>query len=179
MITVTNLAIQFGKRILYKDVNIKFTPGNIYGVIGANGAGKSTLLKAISGELEPNKGTVELGPGERLSVLDQDCPLFRGFEPDSQIWMSHGDSITAIPQEWRKVGSTGSVQYAAFEGSFDANGKTVATDSDAVTNKAWGVQFHPEEAVRQHIYEIPTANQFMQLYEGVSYFRALINHCKK
>ena len=63
MITVTNLAIQFGKRTLYKDVNIKFTAGNIYGVIGANGAGKSTLLKAISGELEPNKGTIELAPG--------------------------------------------------------------------------------------------------------------------
>ena len=72
MITVTNLAIQFGKRVLYKDVNIKFTNGNIYGVIGANGAGKSTLLRAISGDLEPNKGTVEMGPGERLSVLEQD-----------------------------------------------------------------------------------------------------------
>ena len=72
MISVSNLAIQFGKRVLYKDVNMKFTNGNIYGVIGANGAGKSTLLKAISGELEPNKGTVELGPGERLSVLSQD-----------------------------------------------------------------------------------------------------------
>ncbi len=72
MITVSNLAIQFGKRVLYKDVNMKFTPGNIYGVIGANGAGKSTLLKAISGELEATKGTIELGPGERLSVLSQD-----------------------------------------------------------------------------------------------------------
>ncbi len=72
MITLSNLAIQFGKRVLYKDVNMKFTNGNIYGVIGANGAGKSTLLKAISGELEPTKGTVELGPGERLSVLSQD-----------------------------------------------------------------------------------------------------------
>ena len=72
MITVSNLAIQFGKQVLYKDVNIKFTPGNIYGVIGANGAGKSTLLRAISGELEPNKGTIEMGPGERLSVLSQD-----------------------------------------------------------------------------------------------------------
>lgn len=72
MITLTNIAIQFGKRVLYKDVNMKFTSGNIYGVIGANGAGKSTLLKAISGELEPNKGTIELGPGERLSVLSQD-----------------------------------------------------------------------------------------------------------
>ena len=72
MITVTNLAIQFGKRVLYKDVNIKFTHGNIYGIIGANGAGKSTLLKAISGELEPNKGTVEMAPGERMSILEQD-----------------------------------------------------------------------------------------------------------
>ena len=72
MITLSNIAVQFGKRVLYKDVNMKFTSGNIYGVIGANGAGKSTLLKAISGELEPSKGTVELGPGERLSVLSQD-----------------------------------------------------------------------------------------------------------
>lgn len=72
MITVSNLAIQFGKRILYQDVNMKFTNGNIYGIIGANGAGKSTLLKAISGELEPTKGSVEMGPGERLSVLSQD-----------------------------------------------------------------------------------------------------------
>ena len=72
MITLSNLAIQFGKRVLYKDVNMKFTNGNIYGIIGANGAGKSTLLKAISGELDPTKGTVEMGPGERLSVLSQD-----------------------------------------------------------------------------------------------------------
>ncbi len=72
MITLTDLAIQFGKRVLYKDVNMKFTNGNIYGVIGANGAGKSTLLKAISGELEPAKGTISLGSGERLSVLSQD-----------------------------------------------------------------------------------------------------------
>ena len=72
MITVTNLAIQFGKKVLYKDVNLKFTNGNIYGIIGANGAGKSTLLRAICGELEPNKGMVEMAPGERLSVLEQD-----------------------------------------------------------------------------------------------------------
>ncbi|MCH5168423.1 MAG: ATP-binding cassette domain-containing protein [Prevotellaceae bacterium] len=72
MITLSNIAVQFGKRVLYKDVNLKLTNGNIYGIIGANGAGKSTLLKAISGELDPTKGTVELGPGERLSVLSQD-----------------------------------------------------------------------------------------------------------
>lgn len=72
MINLSNIAIQFGKRVLYKDVNMKFTSGNIYGVIGANGAGKSTLLNAICGEIEPTKGTVELGSGERLSVLSQD-----------------------------------------------------------------------------------------------------------
>ena len=72
MITLSDIAVQFGKRVLYKDVNMKFTNGNIYGIIGANGAGKSTLLKAISGELDPTKGKVELGPGERLSVLSQD-----------------------------------------------------------------------------------------------------------
>ncbi|MDY6206889.1 MAG: ATP-binding cassette domain-containing protein [Prevotella sp.] len=89
MITVTNLAIQFGKRTLYKDVNIKFTPGNIYGVIGANGAGKSTLLKAISGELEANKGTIELGPGERLSVLDQDHFKYDEYSVLDTVFMGH------------------------------------------------------------------------------------------
>ena len=89
MITVTNLAIQFGKRVLYKDVNIKFTNGNIYGVIGANGAGKSTLLRAISGELEPNKGSVELGPGERLSVLDQDHFKYDAFSVMDTVLMGH------------------------------------------------------------------------------------------
>ena len=89
MITVTNLAIQFGKRVLYKDVNIKFTNGNIYGVIGANGAGKSTLLRAISGDLEPNKGTVEMGPGERLSVLEQDHFKYDQFTVMNTVLMGH------------------------------------------------------------------------------------------
>lgn len=89
MITLTNLAIQFGKRVLYKDVNIKFTRGNIYGVIGANGAGKSTLLKAISGDLEPNHGTVELGPGERLSVLEQDHFKYDEFKVLDTVLMGH------------------------------------------------------------------------------------------
>ena len=89
MITVTNLAIQFGKKVLYKDVNLKFTPGNIYGIIGANGAGKSTLLRAISGELEPNKGTIELGPGERLSVLEQDHFKYDEFTVMDTVLMGH------------------------------------------------------------------------------------------
>ena len=72
MITVTNLAMQFGKRVLFSDVNLKFTQGNCYGVIGANGAGKSTFIRMLSGELEPTKGQISIGSGERLSVLRQD-----------------------------------------------------------------------------------------------------------
>ncbi len=72
MITVTNLGIQFGKKPLFQDVNLKFTPGNCYGIIGANGAGKSTLMRMLSGELAPSTGTIAQGPGERMSVLEQD-----------------------------------------------------------------------------------------------------------
>lgn len=72
MITVTNLGIQFGKKPLFQDVNLKFTPGNCYGIIGANGAGKSTLMRMLSGQLNPTTGTIEQGPGERMSVLEQD-----------------------------------------------------------------------------------------------------------
>ena len=89
MITVTNLQIQFGKKVLYKDVNLKFTSGNIYGIIGANGAGKSTLLRAISGELEPNKGTVEMQPGERLSVLEQDHFKYDAYTVMDTVLMGH------------------------------------------------------------------------------------------
>ncbi len=89
MITVTNLSVQFGKQVLYKDVNLKFTNGNIYGVIGANGAGKSTLLKAISGELEPATGSITLGPGERLSVLSQDHNKFNAFNVMDTVMMGH------------------------------------------------------------------------------------------
>ncbi len=89
MITLTNIAIQFGKKTLYKDVNLKFTNNNIYGIIGANGAGKSTLLRAISGELEPNKGFVEMGPGERLSVLEQDHFKYDEFTVMNTVLMGH------------------------------------------------------------------------------------------
>ena len=76
MITVNNLQVQFGKRVLFQDVNLKFTPGNCYGIIGANGAGKSTFLRVLSGDLDPNHGDVTMGPGERLSVLEQDHNKF-------------------------------------------------------------------------------------------------------
>ena len=79
MITVAGLRIQFGKRVLFQDVHMKFTAGNCYGIIGANGAGKSTFLKAISGELETSAGHISLGPGERLSVLSQDHFAFDSY----------------------------------------------------------------------------------------------------
>ena len=89
MITVSNVAVQFGKRVLYNDVNMKFTNGNIYGIIGANGAGKSTFLKVISGELDPTKGSVTLGPGERLSVLSQDHFKFDEHTVLDTVLMGH------------------------------------------------------------------------------------------
>ena len=89
MITVSDLAIQFGKKVLYNDVNLKFTNGNIYGIIGANGAGKSTFLRAISGDLEPTKGSVTLGPGERLSVLSQDHFKWDQYTVLNTVLMGH------------------------------------------------------------------------------------------
>ncbi|NBC06194.1 MAG: ATP-binding cassette domain-containing protein, partial [Bacteroidetes bacterium] len=71
MLSVNNLALQYGKRVLFDEVNLKFTRGNCYGVIGANGAGKSTFLKILSGELDANRGSVDMEPGNRMAVLKQ------------------------------------------------------------------------------------------------------------
>ena len=89
MITVSNVSVQFGKRVLFNDVNLKFTSGNCYGIIGANGAGKSTFLRTISGELDPTTGTIMLGPGERLSVLSQDHFKWDAFTVMDTVMMGH------------------------------------------------------------------------------------------
>lgn len=89
MITVSDLAIQFGKKFLFQDVNVKFNPGNCYGIIGANGAGKSTFLKLISGDLDSTRGNVSLGSGERLSVLRQDHGTFDKFKVIDAVLMGH------------------------------------------------------------------------------------------
>jgi len=89
MITASNISVQFGKRVLFKDVNLKFTSGNCYGIIGANGAGKSTFLRAISGDLDPTTGQVTLGPGERLSVLSQDHFKWDAFTVMDTVMMGH------------------------------------------------------------------------------------------
>ena len=72
MISANNVTLRIGKKALFEDVNIKFTEGNCYGLIGANGAGKSTFLKILTGQIEPSKGDVSITPGQRLSFLEQD-----------------------------------------------------------------------------------------------------------
>ena len=89
MITARNITLSYGKRVLFDDVTISFTKGNCYGVIGANGAGKSTFLKILSGEIEPNKGTVEITPGERLAVLKQDHSAFNDRKVLETVMMGH------------------------------------------------------------------------------------------
>jgi len=104
MITVTDLRIQFGKRVLFNDVNMKFMAGNCYGVIGANGAGKSTLLKAIAGEIDTASGRISMNPGERLSVLSQDHFAFDEFsvldtvmKGHSQLWDIMQEKMPYMP----------------------------------------------------------------------------------
>ena len=89
MITVSNVSVQFGKRVLFNDVNLKFTSGNCYGIIGANGAGKSTFLRTIYGDLDPTTGTIALGPGERLSVLSQDHFKWDAYTVMDTVMMGH------------------------------------------------------------------------------------------
>lgn len=93
MLTVANVSLRFGKRVLFEDVNLKFTRGNCYGIIGANGAGKSTFLKILSGEMEPNTGSVDMDPGKRMAVLNQNHFAFDEFpvlqtvlRGHSQLW---------------------------------------------------------------------------------------------
>ena len=87
MIRANNVTLLFGKRVLFDEVNISFTKGNCYGVIGANGAGKSTFLKILSGEIEPTKGNIEISPGLRLAVLKQNHFEF--------------DNVTVLTESWR------------------------------------------------------------------------------
>ena len=89
MIAAQGVSLQYGGRVLFNDVNINFTKGNCYGLIGANGAGKSTFLKILAGELEPNKGSVFITPGERMAVLKQDHFLFDEFDVVECVLYGH------------------------------------------------------------------------------------------
>ncbi|MDE6207001.1 MAG: ATP-binding cassette domain-containing protein [Muribaculaceae bacterium] len=128
MISVNNLSIQFGKKPLFQDINLKFTPGNCYGIIGANGAGKSTLMRLLSGQLAPTAGTVTLGPGERLSVLEQDhfkydaCTVLETvLRGHTVLWdiMQEKDALYAKPDFSDADGIRASeleMQFAELEG---------------------------------------------------------------
>lgn len=89
MISVNNVSLSFGKRVLFDEVNLTFTKGNCYGVIGANGAGKSTFLKILSGEIEPGKGTIDITPGERMAVLQQNHFAFDEHTALQTVMMGH------------------------------------------------------------------------------------------
>ena len=137
MITVADLRIQFGKRVLFQDVNLKFTDGNCYGVIGANGAGKSTLLKVISGEIESTNGKISLGPGERLSVLSQDHFAFDEYTVLNTVMKGHSilwDIMQAKDAIYAKEDFTDAdgIKAAEMEEKFaDMNGWNA--ESDAAT----------------------------------------------
>src|SRR5688500_2764404 len=98
MISVNNVTLSFGKRVLFDEVNLSFTKGNCYGVIGANGAGKSTFLKILSGEIEPNKGSVDITPGERMAVLKQNQFAFDEYTVLNSVMMGH-EKLWKVAQE--------------------------------------------------------------------------------
>ncbi|MCC2684932.1 MAG: heme transporter ATP-binding protein, partial [Paenibacillaceae bacterium] len=135
MITVNNVTLQYGKRALFEEVNIKFTPGNCYGLIGANGAGKSTFLKILSGEIEPNKGEVSITPGERMAVLKQDHFQFDQFAVLKTVIMGHArlfeiieekDALYAKPDFSEEDG----MKAAELEGEFqELNGWEAESDA--------------------------------------------------
>jgi ATPase subunit of ABC transporter with duplicated ATPase domains len=137
MISARNITLAFGKRVLFDEVNINFIKGNCYGVIGANGAGKSTFLKILSGDIEPNKGNVEITPGERLAVLKQNQFEFDNYTVLNTVMMGHS-KLWAIMQEREKIYALADfteedgMKAAELEGEFGEMGGYTA-DSDAAT----------------------------------------------
>ncbi len=140
MISVGNLSLRYGKRVLFEDVNVKFAPGNCYGVIGANGAGKSTLLKILSGEIEPSTGSVSITPGDRMSVLSQNHFEFDEFPVlqtvimgNKKLWqiMEEKDAIYAKPD----FSDADGLKAADLEGQFaDMEGWNAESDAASLLN---------------------------------------------
>ena len=140
MITANNITLSYGKRVLFKDVNIKFTPGNCYGLIGANGAGKSTLLKIMAGEVEPDKGTISIGPRERLAVLRQDHFAFDEETVFNTVIMGH-DRLYRLMAEREAIyaksdfSEADGVRSAELESEFaEMNGYEVESEAAVLLN---------------------------------------------
>ena len=145
MITVSNVSLRYGERKLFEDVNIKFTPGNCYGLIGANGAGKSTFLKILAGEIEAQTGTVHLGPGERLAVLKQNHFEFEQDEVLKVVIMGH-TRLYEIMQEKDAIymktdfSDEDGMRAAELEGEFaDLNGWEAESEA-AILLKGLGIE---------------------------------------
>ncbi len=135
MLSVNNVSVQFGKRILFDDVNLKFVKGNCYGVIGANGAGKSTFLKVLSGEIESTRGNLEITPGERMAVLSQNHFAFDEFPVLDTVIMGH-KRLYEIMQEKNAIydnpnaSEADSMRAAELEGEFgEMNGWMAESDA--------------------------------------------------
>ncbi|GGA63484.1 ABC-F family ATP-binding cassette domain-containing protein [Ornithinibacillus halotolerans] len=145
MITVTNVSLRYGDKKLFEDVNLKFTPGNCYGVIGANGAGKSTFLKILSGEIDPQTGNVSMSPGERLAVLKQDHFAYEEYPVLEVVLMGH-EKLYAVKQEkdqiYMKTEFTeeDGIRAAELEGEFaEMNGWEAESDA-AILLKGLGIE---------------------------------------
>lgn len=137
MITAHNVTLAYGKRVLFDEVNLHFTKGNCYGIIGANGAGKSTFLKIISGEIEPNKGTIEITPGERMAVLNQNQFAFDEYTVLQTVLMGHKRLWTVLHERetlYAKADFTEAdgIRAGELEGEFGEMGGYTA-ESDAAT----------------------------------------------
>lgn len=144
MLQVTNVSLRYGDKKLFEDVNLKFTPGNCYGVIGANGAGKSTFLKILSGEIEPQSGNVSLTPGQRLTVLKQDHYAYEEHPVLETVLMGH-ERLYQVKQEKDAIymkadfGEEDGIRAAELEGEFaEMNGWEAESDA-AVLLKGLGV----------------------------------------
>lgn len=144
MITVNNIGLRYGERKLFDEVNIKFNPGNCYGLIGANGAGKSTFLKILSGEIEPQSGDVHMGPGERLTMLKQDHFAFEEYEVLKVVIMGH-ERLYQIMQEKDAIymkenfSDEDGMKAAELEGEFaDMNGWEAESEA-AILLKGLGI----------------------------------------
>ena len=145
MITVTNVSLRYGDKKLFEDVNLKFTPGNCYGVIGANGAGKSTFLKVLSGEVEAQSGNVSMSPGERLAVLKQDHFAYEENEVIDTVLMGH-EKLYKVKQEKDAIymkadfSEEDGMRAAELEGEFaEMNGWEAESDA-AVLLKGLGIE---------------------------------------